>query len=379
MREQPLCIHVCSRDRPVSLRHLLEDLAALLEGFAVRVTVYDDSTTQQHRDEYAALVEKATLRANYFGEAERIALAERGAAIDPVLAEMVAAPLGRPEWDLARVRQVAFFNAALHGIGDESQLFLDDDLRLSDCIYSGVEFRVDHEEVRRELSAKLGTGGLWAAGAPYRGRADLSALEHLEAIFDQGAAMPAASEYGDRFPAVITPWASLHPDSPGLSGGFLVTNPTTLRAFPLCPSYNEDWIWLRQLALGGGVLVPFGFSVVHAGEVSFSLSAPTLVMQFQGEVLDAAVRLCQLGMLQLSSALTLLDEAHRICLERLDEVMYRADRSHELRGATRVLIAARAEVGSLPLDWFRHKLITHLERSQRWARAWDGAAGHLAG
>jgi hypothetical protein len=371
MPEQPLCVHICSRDRPVSLSLLLDDLAALLRRMAVRVTVYDDSTTQRNREENAAVIEEATLPAAYFGERERILLAERAAAIDPAVFEMVARPLGRREWDLAGVRQVAFLNAALNGIGDESQLFLDDDLRLADCTYAGLEFRVDHEEVRRELSAKLGTGGLWAAGASYRGRADLSMLEHLEAILDREGL-----ETGDRCPAVITPELSMHPDSPGLSGGFLVTNPATLRAISLCPTYNEDWIWLRQLALSGGVLEPFGFSVVHAGEVSFALSETTLVMQFRGEVLDAAVRLCQQRMLPMESAVSLVDEAHHTCLERLDKVVRRAERSPDLGQASRILAAAEAQVRSLKMDWFRQELATHLERSERCAQALEAASNY---
>ncbi len=391
----PLSVHICTRNRPRSIRQLLNDLQVVLDGFAATVTVYDDSTTEASRQACQAVCANSPLGVRYFDEHERqTALAAARVAIPSAEACLdVSRPLGSPGWDLAGVRFTAMLHGALNGgtlrsghaggtlrsghaggtlrsghAGRAAHLFLDDDIRLADCRYAGRSFRVDGAAVAKAIRAEAEGGGMFAAGAPFLGRADLSALEHFEAFLDDVSAGEPRANASPSFPAVVAVEPHVHPDGPGISGGFMVTTTEALRAAPLSRSYNEDWLWLRQLALAGGTIREMDVAVVHAGPPRSRLSAGGLFLQFEGEVLDLALALAlALGG---TSADRFVDEAFATCAARLDTVLRRARR---MTGQARSIAAG---VGALEGAWARvqqasparyaERLAAHLGRTPRW-------------
>ena len=380
----PLAVHVCTRNRSRSVGLLLADLAAVLEGFDSTVTVYDDSTAPSSRDACRAVCGSAPVDVRYFGEPQRRALVASAAAALPSARECleVSRPLGAPGWDLAGVRFTAMLDAALDRGPANAHLFLDDDIRLAGCSYGGARFDVRTHAVSEALRAQAGSDGLLAAGAPFLGRADLSALEHFDAFLDgllAGGAPPppAGPRSSPSFPVTVTSVPHVHPDSPGISGGFLVTTKQALRTVPLAKSYNEDWIWLRQLAAADGTIRELAVAVVHAGPLRSRLSAEGLFLQFEGEVLDLALARST-GSAR--SPADHADEAFRACAGRLETVAEKARAARaaavapDLTAAVRALEGAQARVRTAAPAAYAAKLEDHLRRSRRWSEAFAALA-----
>jgi hypothetical protein len=370
----PLAVHVCTRNRSRSVRVLLADLGTVLDGFDARVTVYDDSTSTRSRDACRAACGSAPIPVRYFGEAERRALVASAAGALPSARECleVSRPLGSPGWDLAGVRFTAMLDAGLDP-GSTAHLFLDDDIRVAPCSYAGDRFDVDPVALGDALRTVAEGDDLLAAGAPFLGRADLSALEHFEAFLDgvPGRAPPVARAGSPpSFPVVVTSVPHVHPDSPGISGGFLLTTTRALRTVPLARSYNEDWIWLRQLIAAGGTIREIGVAVVHAGPTRFRLSTEGLFLQFEGEVLD--LTLASNGG-SAAPAARHSQDAFQACADRLETVLRKARHAEsaapDLAPAVAVLVGARARVrGAAPLA-YASKLGEHLRRTRLWKEA----------
>jgi hypothetical protein len=376
-----LAVHVCSRDRPDRVAVLLHDLARVLgDGIAASVTVYDDSSTARGRASYRDVCRSAPLAVRYFGEKDRrvlIASARHALGADRDLFA-TGRPLGEGGWDLAGCRFTAMLHGAVHPRPTTLHLFLDDDLRLVDCRYRDQVFTVDGASLRRHLGgAEVPTDRLFAAGVPYCGRADVALLEHLDALLDAGRAGEAAPPSSDitvpdlTFPAMATAGPYVHPDSPGISGGFLLTNRLSLRALPLFRSYNEDWIWLRQLALAGGTIHRFDAPVVHAGDRRFALSLPILLGQFEGEVFDGAWRRCGEAATPADACHWYVEDAYDECSRRVDATWRRAA-AQGLDDVVDLLGQLRGAVREAPRDTFRDRLRRHVERSWRWERAFAG-------
>ena len=370
----PLSVRVCTRNRPDSVRRLLGDLATVLDGLDATITVYDDSTTASSRDACRAVCHSAAAHVRYFDEVRRQELLARAAAALPSARECleVSRPLGAPGWDLAGVRFTAMLDAALDPGPATAHLFLDDDIRLAGCSYGDESFGVDARALGEALRSEARLDGLRAAGAPFLGRVDLSTLEHLEAFLDgvlggQEAA-PAGSD--PSFPAVVTSAPHRHPDSPGVSGGFLVTTRRALRTVPLAKSYNEDWIWLRQLAAAGGTLRELDVAVVHAGPRHVRVSADGLALQFEGEVLDLALARCTGSP---EPAARHVEEAFRACTERLESVAQKAGKvAAAVPAVTAAVVAleeAQARVRRATATAYAVKLAEYLRRSDRWRDA----------
>lgn len=371
----PLSVHVCTRNRPRSVRLLLADLAPVLGDFDATVTLYDDSTTASSRDACRTVCASAPVDVRYFGERQRQKLVASAAAAVPSARGClgVSRPLGTRGWDLAGVRFTAMLRAALDPRPETGHLFLDDDIRIADCSYGGRSFEVDPRAVSKTLKAGTGGDGLAAAGAPFLGRADLSALEHFEAFLDRVLAdQPVAVGDGSSpsFPVVVTSVPHVHPDSPGISGGFLLTTQRSLRSVPLAKAYNEDWIWLRQLALAGGRIRELDVAVVHAGPRRFRLSAHALFLQFEGEVVDLALAL---GAGSAESPDRRVYEAFEACAGRLDAVVDRArgaaGTAPALAAAVGALEAAQARVRRAAPAAYASRLDEHLRRSRQWSDA----------
>lgn len=365
----PLCVHICTRNRPRSVRRLLNDLRVVLDGFAATVTVYDDSTTESSRRACQAACASARLDVRYFHERERQSLLAVARATVPSAEACleVSRPLGFPGWDLAGVRFTAMLHGALDSRRSAAHLFLDDDIRLADCRYAGRSFPVDAAAVGKAIRAEAEGGGMLAAGAPFLGRADLSALEHFEAFLDHVEAEEPGVAASPSFPAAVAVEPHVHPDGPGISGGFMLTTTKALRVAPLSRSYNEDWLWLRQLALTGGTVREMDVAVVHAGPLRSRLSAPGLFLQFEGEVLDLALALGG------ESADRFVGEAFATCAGRLDAVLRRArgltDCSRPVAAAVRALEGARTQIRKASPAMYAERLATHLRRTPRWAEA----------
>ncbi len=343
---------------------------------SVSVTVYDDSTTDAGRASYRAVCAGADLAVRYFGEEDRralVATAER-ALRPPPDALATSRPLGSGGWDLAGCRFTAMLNGAMDPRPSSRHLFLDDDLRLVDCQYAGQELAVDTAAIGLHLAgAELPTEGLFAAGVPFRGRADMALLEHLDAVLETmsagcGVACPDGHRPGSAFPAVITSSPYVHPDSPGFSGGFLLTNRLSLRTVPLFRSFDEDWIWLRQLALAGGTVHRFDEPVVHAGNGLFGLSVPVLLHQFEGEVFDGAWRRCAEAGLPFAAGDRFVEEAFEECARGLDATLARAS-AVAIGSVVELLCELRAQVRQAPPDLFRDMMRVHVERSRQWELA----------
>ena len=370
----PLSVQICTRDRPDSVGLLLADLATVLDGLDATVTLYDDSTTAPSRAACRAVCGSAAAEVRYFGEAQRQELLVRAAATLPSARECldVSRPLGTPGWDLAGVRFTAMLDAAVGPGPATAHLFLDDDIRLAGCSYGDMVFDVDARAVRESLRDEALCNGLRAAGAPFLGRADLSALEHLEAFLDGVLGGQEATLAGSdsSFPAVVTSVPHRHPDSPGSSGGFLVTTESALRAVPLARTYNEDWIWLRQLAATGGTIRELDVAVVHAGPRHLRLSADGLFLQFEGEVLDLTLARSAGSA---KSVARHVDEAFRACAERLETVAQKAGKvAAAVPGAAAAVVAleeAQARVRRASPAAYAARLSEHLRRSDRWRDA----------
>lgn len=362
----PLAVHVCTRNRPASLRRLLSDLAWALDGFDAIVNVYDDSTTESSQRACQRTCALAPVPVLYFGESEREQLVASALAAIPSAEDCleVGRPLGAPGWDLAGVRFTAMLNGALDGRA-AAHLFLDDDIRLDDCSYAGQRFEVDAVRLAKTIAVlvEAETEDRFAAGTPFLGRADLSALEHFEAYLDGGC--PGGTSLS--FPAVLTSVPSVGPDGPGISGGFLLTTREALRTVPLAKSYNEDWLWLRQLTLAGGVVRQLDIAVVHAGTRWVRLSSGRLFLQFGGEVLNLALALGG------ESGDRFVGEAFRACAGRLEAVLARArelaGRSATTSAATRALEGAQARVRRTSPATYAAKLSEHLRRTVVWREA----------
>ncbi|HYX44693.1 MAG TPA: hypothetical protein VE760_06580 [Acidimicrobiales bacterium] len=389
----PLGVHVCTRNRPRSVRLLLADLAAVLDGFDATVTLYDDSTTASWRAASRAACAAAAVEVRYFGEAERRELVASAAAALPSARECLAVsrPLGTRGWDLAGVRFTAMLDAALDREPATAHLFLDDDIRLAECSYGGERLAVDARTLGEALREEAGSKGLLAAGAPFLGRADLSALEHFEAFLDRvlcdepvaglrGPNAVANTGSSASFPVVTTSVAHVHPDSPGISGGFLLTTRGALRTVPLAKSYNEDWMWLRQLAAAGGRIRKLDVAVVHAGPRHFRLSSAGLFLQFEGEVLD--LTLARSAGSQTSVTRT-VDDAFTACADRLGAVAQKARKAAgivpELVPALAALDGAKARVRRATPAAYAAQLSEHLRRSQQWRAAFAALGAVPAG
>ncbi|MEA2442167.1 MAG: hypothetical protein QOH76_3591, partial [Thermoleophilaceae bacterium] len=194
--------------------------------------------------------------------------------------------------------------------------------------------------------------------------------EHFEAVVERVGRGEVVEVGGTGaaplFPVEVTSDPYVHPDSPGISGGFLLTNGHALRSVPLLRSYNEDWIWLRQLRARGGAVHRFGFSVVHAGATHFGFSVRGLLTQFDGEVLDQAL------------VLGSVDEALRGCRARLHAVVERAAAVSVVAAGyapaavavgIQTLERVAVEVGRRSAAGYCATLDRHLERSDRWRDA----------
>lgn len=365
--DRPLSVHICTRDRPRSLSRLVGGLRAVVDGLDATVTVYDDSTTDSSRRGCQEVCATAPLDVRYFDEPDRQKLlAEARAAIPSAEACLdVSRPLGAPGWDLAGVRFTAMLQGALPD-RPPVHLFLDDDIRVADCSYAGRSFSVDASAVNKVVRAEAEEDGVFAAGASFVGRPDLSALEHFEAFLDRVAAGDVA-DGSAWFPVAVTHVPHVHPDGPGISGGFMLTTRPALRTAPLARSYNEDWLWLRQLPLAGGTIREMDIAVVHAGPLRARLSARSLVLQFEGEVLDLAFALGG------ASADGLVGEAFATCASRLDAVLHRARglsaMSPAVAAGVRALEGARVQVRRVPSATYAERLAEHLRRTLRWRDA----------
>ncbi len=172
------------------------------------------------------------------------------------------------------------------------------------------------------------------------------------------------------YPVVVTSVPHMHPDSPGVSGGFLVTTRRALRTVPLARSYNEDWIWLRQLGAVGGTIRELDVAVVHAGSRRFRVSSDGLFLQFEGEVLDLTLARC--GGWEPSAARN-VDEAFRACADRLETVAQKARKATAtvpaLAGAVVALEGAQARVRRAAPAAYAARLAEHLRRSRQWREA----------
>ena len=354
-------MHVCSRDGPERVAVLLADLGVVVEGLDTAVVVYDDSTTAEHRASYRTVCHAAG--ASYFGDDDRRALVAEAGRSPGLESDLLATgrPFGTGRWDLAGCRFTAMLHGAMHPDPSTLHLFLDDDLRLVDCEYAGQAHAVDTVAVRRLLAQpELVADRLGATGPGFRGRADMSLLEHLDASLDgRGGG-------DDDIAACLSSGVCDHPDSPGISGGFLLTNRVSLRMVPLSRSYNEDWIWLRQLRMAGGVVHRVGASVVHAGAPTVRLSLPALLHQFEGEVLDTAVRLSEEAGVPFEACSEKVHEAFELCKGRLEATEARA-------GGMRLLGDLRVAIDAQPPGRYSDLLRCQAERSRRWARAFGSA------
>ncbi|MDQ4069016.1 MAG: hypothetical protein M3203_06035 [Actinomycetota bacterium] len=369
-RPPRLGVHVCTRDGAERMAVLLGDLAVVLDGFDAKVIVYDDSTTSRHRASCRDACSFAELDTQYFGEPDRRALVARAGSTMELEADLLGAsrPFGSGGWDLAGCRFTAMLNAAMHPDPATLHLFVDDDLRLVDADYANRPYTIDTEGVRGLLGGSgLPTERLFAAGAGFRGRADLALLEHLDAALRDSWRVEKLGDDG-RLSACISSGEDHHPDSPGISGGFLLTNRRSLRAVPLSPSYNEDWIWLRQLTMAGGTITRAGSAVLHAGSPRVALSLGVLRRQFEGEVLDTSVRLCAAAALPFDVAATYVHEAFGVCVRKVDATLVRA-RALGTRSVCDLLRRFRAEVDRVPPAHFADLLVRQADRSRRWARA----------
>ena len=322
-------------------------------GLPCSVTVYDDSTAGSYR----AVCAEAPLPVDYFGEDRRRALvsaAERVLGIDSDLSAS-SRPFGYGQWDLAGCRFTAMLNAALATGASALHLFLDDDLRLVPCRYADRYFDVDTEALRRHLfGSTLPHDRLVAAGVPYAGRADIALLEHVE-----------ASEVDGLVPALVTSSPFVHRDSPGFSGGFLLTNQLSLRTVLLSRWYDEDWIWLRQLRLAGGELRLLDLPVVHAGDRTLAVSLASLRYQFAGEVVDSAVRLCAEAGGPFEACLDYVAPALELHIGRVEATLAgRTTRRHADVVGQLLACARETSVASM-----QDALRAHVERSHRWASA----------
>ena len=357
-----LAVHVCSRDAPDRLATLLTDLTEVVRGLPCSVRVYDDSTTGSYR----AVCAQAPLPVDYFGEDRRQALVGDARRLLGVDSDLLAGsrPFGSGEWDLAGCRFTAMLDAAMATGSSALHLFLDDDLRLLPCRYADRDFIVDTEALRRHLfGSTIPHDRLVAAGVPYAGRADIALLEHVD-----------ASEVDGVVPALVTSSPFVHRDSPGFSGGFLLTNQLSLRTVPLSRWYDEDWIWLRQLRLAGGELRPLDAPVVHAGDRTVAVSLASLRYQFEGEVVDSAVRLCAEAGGPFEACLDYVPQALELHIGRVEATLAGRSTRRHADVVGQVLACARETSVASMQDALR----AHVERSHRWASAFDVVPGQLA-
>jgi hypothetical protein len=107
--------------------------------------------------------------------------------------------------------------------------------------------------------------------------------------FPELAQLSVAWSHGE-FPMIVEhvglPRADLGRRGPGgLSTGFLVTRPSSVRNRPFFRAYNEDWLWLLMLGPSEQVLRQAETAVVHAPRRGRSIGVHALVQQEVGEVL----------------------------------------------------------------------------------------------
>lgn len=307
-------VFICSRNRPSTLRCCIGALShALREAALDRQAIcyiVDDSTTPEFSAQVHAIAGTKGLQLAIIDRSRQAAINEQLSRLDAEPSRILRSAtrkLGEGPWDLAGVRNLAFLLAYCYSDEDDTVVFLDDDILLTDEVYRGRLVEVDGASLLRELLASTYPRRLVASGAAYSGQFDGSILDHLRMVSEETLTrLSRDPNGGDPRAKDLLEELSLFPstlpvqracagsgdsiEGPGISGALLATTPAALHSHFLPSCYNEDWIWLALLGRAGTEIRRVSCRALHASPPQQEIGWAILDYQNAGEVVYRAVR-----------------------------------------------------------------------------------------
>lgn len=195
-------------------------------------------------------------------------------------------PLGTEGWNLSSARNIIRLIYACCIDAPQCICFVDDDILMTPFEYNGFCYEPSATQTFEQAHDTLRDTSLFAIGAEFFGREDITITRHLEKEAERTLSTSTPMTNRGQFPYRIVSSIEECDPSPVPSGGFLLTSPGALRLAPLFHCYNEDWIWSRLVASCPGTVVRRAPSwVLHAPPESEFPDEGMACFQERGEVL----------------------------------------------------------------------------------------------
>lgn len=288
---------IVSRDRPASVCTCLDSLehahrAAFPETVSL-VFVVDDSTSPLETDRLQTSISNlrlTLLNPIIIGNDYYKQLKDDVSAVLPRsigLFDRSCRPLGSEGWNLFSARNFIWLLLASHLPDDQMICMLDDDVLAGSATYGGVEYVPTAWRLLKRINECAPNSDYLAVGPRFLGREDLPILRHIVKSF---RTFSRNGRY-DGFPYhIATSCKYLDREDPVPSGGFMLTNVATIRAVPLLPFYNEDWIWAKMISLFPRAHVDRTPEfAVHGPQENHLPTAEEICFQELGEAVYAAI------------------------------------------------------------------------------------------
>lgn len=302
---------LCTRDRPDIARQCIAGIKHSISNSTLTKLavcyVFDDSLSIDNSislRQACSLETSETLYLEFVDSAYQADFIEKLTRTAPVSSSFIYSIckiLGTGPWDLAGVRNFAFMYAYVVSDPNDLLIFVDDDMSFTDVTYQGYFMPVNGAEVLSQLYKTIVEGNALAAGVGYRGRRDMSIIEHLTNICEvavaklNNAELFEAQSYIEHlgmFPTSLPIQLSLPGDNldiglgpAGISGAVLAVKPASLLSHYLMRRYNEDWIWLLLLGHSDTEIKRVKETVVHAAPAQNSTTLDFMVYQETGEII----------------------------------------------------------------------------------------------
>ena len=256
MTSTPIIYVIVSRNRPAAVCACLDSLehahrAAFSETVS-DVFIVDDSTSPSDSDKLKTVIanlQLTRLKPIIIGKFYYEQLKDDVKAVLPRSVELfdkMCRPLGSEGWNLFSARNFIWLHLASHLPDHQIICMLDDDVLAGATKYRGVEY----DPTAWRLLNRINDYGLKfryiAIGPRFLGREDVPFLRHIV----KSSRAFSRHRHCDGFPYHIANSCKyLDREDPVPSGGFMLTNVASIRAMPLLPFYNEDWIWAKMISL----------------------------------------------------------------------------------------------------------------------------------
>ncbi len=309
---------ICTRDRTEPMTRCIGSILITLDKLNLtkegEIVVFDDSTSQSIRQNNAKAISRFAKKISIQivdSEAQSMVFKEVCKQLNFTATELhrFIRQFGQSDWDLARVRNFAFFILSKYLRNDEFALFVDDDICFTDMNYEGTIYNVKGEDFLVNLISNFKDSALagraLAIGSDYVGRIDASIVEHLSAYFQsvsnlrpkeidgssKKADFSAVINFPNTLPVnnAVQGYSNTENIGPSISGGILAINRLAMASLHLPNFYNEDWIWLIILRGRGGFLKNLHIPLLHAAPIPGAITGRFLSYQSKGEVIYRAL------------------------------------------------------------------------------------------